>query len=239
MLCTYCDKVTMIDVIECSGCITIHSDGISVSLVTVRRHITSTKHSVVNMHTTLLRVLRIHLSVQIVTSEQVGPLTRPVTMSIFLFPQGVQVVCLKVFILIFGLSIDGSTVSPHLKPRCNNHLTVLLQIIIIIIIIDVVWRTGTDSLLCLRAGNAGTINITDITSTKHVAVPLCHTVFSTHFTAVDMYLCLAKHITIRIECSLTLSISQKIVALTATKHIAKHMTVKHLHICLTRLIKAL
>ena len=109
--------------------------------------------------------------------------------------------------------------------------------IISIIIIDMVRRTCSYLILCLRTINTGTIDITDVTATKHITITVGNTLFGAYLTAMDMYLGLAKHIAVGIKCTV-LSITINIVTLTTAEHITQNMAIIHLYLRLTGLIKA-
>ena len=56
MLCTYSDEVVMIDIIKCSCGISENGDRVGIAL-TVRGNVTTGKHSVADMYTTLFLVI--------------------------------------------------------------------------------------------------------------------------------------------------------------------------------------
>ena len=76
------------------------------------------------------------------------------------------------------------------------------------------------------------INITDITTTENVAIPIGHTLCCTNLTTIDVNGCLSKHITISITSFLIglVTIAQHVEALTATIDITQYMAIIDFHL---------
>ena len=106
---------------------------------------------------------------------------------------------------------------------------------VIVLIINMVRRTRILLSQSSSTFDARTIDITDITAAKHVAVTICKALLGANLTTMDMYLRLSEDIAVSIEAMNT-TVTQDVVALTATEDVTLHMAVKHFNMCLTRLV---
>ena len=144
MLRTNSNEVVVIDIIKRSSGITEYRCGIAIAL-TVRRHVTSGKHSIVDMYATLyLVVIRFTARIKV----------RPTSICL-VSRQGVQIIGRHIIVWMISFLVIPCrwigyvrTVFPNLQHRSDYHFAVFCQFLIGIIIIIVVRRTGT---LIMRA----------------------------------------------------------------------------------------
>ena len=82
----------------------------------------------------------------------------------------------------------------------------------------------------------GTINITDITATKHVTILLCHFPGCSYLTTIDVHLGLAEHITIRVKIT---ALTFIVIASATAKHIAVYIAIIQGNMGFTSLVDTL
>ena len=135
MLGTYRDEVTMEDIIQRSS--RIAKDGRSIVIAfAVRRYITTCKHSIADLYTTLNGIVRIDTTISfLVTSKQVCPFA----VSLICW-QCIQILCRHILVRSVCNIIVGHTLARlHLQHWCDNNLTVFCQLVIRIIVVIMVW----------------------------------------------------------------------------------------------------
>ena len=229
MLGTHGDKVMMIDIVECCCGITKYSNLVGVGLVTVRRHITTGKYRIIDMHATFNLIIIIFTF----TGKELIPWCG----SFFLLLQRVQIFCRYILIrLISFIVIFNGIPWTNLQHGRYHHATVFGQFVFTVSIIVMVRRTCFHVSFVARA-----IDIANVTATEHVTITTlagCHHIGSTDLTTIDVDTGLSKHIAIRVIQVLA-AIAKLVVALAATEHIVQHMTVVHIDIGLTRLVDSL
>ena len=183
------------------------------------------------MDTTLHGVVRIDRAVGILfTGKKVSPVR-------LIGTQGIQIVGRNVIVRTIVHTIETYALARlNLQHRGNDHLTVFRQIVIRIVIIIVVRRTGT---LVMRASKIrAAVNEAHITATEDVAIALSQSLIRTNLTTMDIDLCSSEDIAVGIEAFGT-TITEDVVALTATEDVTLHMTIVHFDMGLTCVIDSL
>ena len=229
------DEVTVVDIVD--GCRGIAEDGggISIHLVTTRRHVTTGEHGVVD-------------------DDTIGVETVPRCCSRGLVLKGVQ--CRGGYVVTCFIK---STVNRYgclyFAMRLNQHVAVLRHVFLCAFTQDVavvIRIEGAVGLIVIAlAGiivsiapflaeaqftlsvDIGTVDIADITATEHVAVAFGDATLCADLTAIDPDIGLSEDIAVGIERTRA---AQVVDTLTTGEHIAQDMTIVDVDVCLTCLV---
>ena len=116
------------------------------------------------------------------------------------------------------------------------HLTLevigIVIALVFVIVADTVLNTDIEPAVVL----VGTIDITDITTTKDVTILTCLFLRCTYRTTMNVYMCLSKDITIGIECT---TLTQVVISSTTTEDITVYVALIERYVRFTSLIDAL
>ncbi len=237
MLRAHRDEVAVIDIVEYRSSVAKHRCSIGIGLVAVRGHIATRKHSVMNLDTTLHRVVWINGAVgKPVACIENRPFSRPSPIGTLL-RQRVQICRRHITVCPIRLSFILDRLSlPHLQIRRHHHLAVFRQSPIGIII--PMARGSCPLLTTCTVLIPPAIHIANITPAKHVAIALGKTFIRSYFTSMNIHLSLSEHIAICVK-TIPHAIPQHVVALATTEYVTSDMTIVDFHMSSTSLIDAI